>query len=107
MSLPTARSTVPPTIQALLAARLDQLDPAERVVLERGSIEGRVFHRGAVQALAPEDQQVMARLTTLVILIVGSLSSASFTAASIMAGLRALCNASSFMTSISFSSMSV
>ena len=39
---------VPPTIQALLAARLDQLDPAERGVLERGSIEGRVFHRGAV-----------------------------------------------------------
>ena len=27
---------VPPTIQALLAARLDQLDPAERAVLERG-----------------------------------------------------------------------
>ena len=31
---------VPPTIQALLAARLDQLDPAERSVLERGSVEG-------------------------------------------------------------------
>ena len=45
--------TVPPTIQALLAARLDQLDASERGVLERGSIEGRVFHRGAVQALAP------------------------------------------------------
>ena len=41
---------VPPTIQALLAARLDQLDPSERVVLERGSVEGRVFHRGAVEA---------------------------------------------------------
>ena len=58
--------TVPPTIQALLAARLDQLDAPERDVLERGSIEGRVFHRGAVQALAPEEQQVMARLTSLV-----------------------------------------
>ena len=43
---------VPPTIQALLAARLDQLDPAERSVLERGSVEGRTFHRGAVVALA-------------------------------------------------------
>ena len=42
---------VPPTIQALLAARLDQLDPAERQVLERGSVEGRVFHRSAVEAL--------------------------------------------------------
>ncbi len=39
---------VPPTIQALLAARLDQLDPSERHVLERGAIEGRVF--GAVGA---------------------------------------------------------
>jgi class 3 adenylate cyclase/predicted ATPase len=57
---------VPPTIHALLAARLDQLDPAERGVLERGAVEGRVFHRGAVQALAPEETQVMARLTALV-----------------------------------------
>jgi class 3 adenylate cyclase/tetratricopeptide (TPR) repeat protein len=57
---------VPPTIQALLAARLDQLDTPERDVLERGSIEGRVFHRGAVQALAPGEPQVMARLTSLV-----------------------------------------
>jgi class 3 adenylate cyclase/tetratricopeptide (TPR) repeat protein len=57
---------VPPTIQALLAARLDQLEPSERAVLERGSVEGRVFHRGAVQALAPEESQVTARLTSLV-----------------------------------------
>jgi class 3 adenylate cyclase/tetratricopeptide (TPR) repeat protein len=58
--------TVPGTIQALLAARLDQLEPAERGVLERGSVEGRVFHRGAVQALAPEETQVESRLTGLV-----------------------------------------
>ncbi len=45
---------VPPTIQALLAARLDQLDPAERAVLERGSVEGRVFHRGAVAGARDE-----------------------------------------------------
>jgi len=57
---------VPPTIQALLASRLDQLDTAERGVLERGSVEGQVFHRGAVVALAPEDQQVDGRLMTLV-----------------------------------------
>ena len=58
--------TVPPTIQALLSARLDQLDPAERGVLECGAVEGRVFHRGAVQALAPEEQHATARLTALV-----------------------------------------
>ena len=57
---------VPPTIQALLAARLDQLDASERGVLERGAVEGRIFHRGAVQALAPEELQLMARLTSLV-----------------------------------------
>jgi tetratricopeptide (TPR) repeat protein len=56
---------VPPTIQALLAARLDQLDPAERGVLEAGSVEGRVFHRGAVQALAPAEN-VPTQLTALV-----------------------------------------
>src|SRR5207245_10660803 len=58
--------TVPPTIQALLAARLDQLEPAERGVLERGSVEGRVFHRGAVEALAPEEADIERRLTGLV-----------------------------------------
>jgi class 3 adenylate cyclase/tetratricopeptide (TPR) repeat protein len=57
---------VPSTIQALLAARLDQLEAAERSVLECGAIEGRVFHRGAVQALAPKEPQVQDRLTSLV-----------------------------------------
>jgi class 3 adenylate cyclase/tetratricopeptide (TPR) repeat protein len=56
---------VPATIQALLAARLDQLDPSERGVLEAGSVEGRLFHRGAVQALAPAEN-VPTRLTSLV-----------------------------------------
>jgi class 3 adenylate cyclase/tetratricopeptide (TPR) repeat protein len=58
--------SVPGTIQALLAARLDQLEPAERGVLERGAVEGRVFHRGAVQALAPEESQMETRLNGLV-----------------------------------------
>jgi class 3 adenylate cyclase/tetratricopeptide (TPR) repeat protein len=57
---------VPPTLRALLGARLDQLDPAERSVLERGAIEGEIFHRGAVQALAPDDTQVTPRLAALV-----------------------------------------
>ena len=57
---------VPPTLRALLAARLDQLDPAERAVLEWGAIEGEVFHRGAVQALAPADTEVTPRLVALV-----------------------------------------
>ena len=45
---------VPPTIQALLAARLERLDGPERSVIERGAVEGKVFHRGAVRELAPQ-----------------------------------------------------
>jgi class 3 adenylate cyclase/tetratricopeptide (TPR) repeat protein len=56
---------VPPTLRALLAARLDQLDPPERAVLEWGSVEGELFHRGAVQALAPEETQITPRLAVL------------------------------------------
>jgi class 3 adenylate cyclase/tetratricopeptide (TPR) repeat protein len=49
-----AEIAVPPSIQALLSARLDRLEGAEREVLERASVEGKVFHRGAVLELAPE-----------------------------------------------------
>ena len=56
---------VPPTLKSLLAARLDQLDEGERRVLERAAVEGEVFHRGAVQALAPEETQVTPRLAAL------------------------------------------
>jgi len=55
---------VPPTLKALLAARLDQLDPSERSVLERGAVEGEIFHRGAVQALT-QGGQVTPRLAAL------------------------------------------
>jgi class 3 adenylate cyclase/tetratricopeptide (TPR) repeat protein len=43
---------VPSTVHALLQARLDLLDGDERSVIERGAIEGQVFHRGAVLELA-------------------------------------------------------
>jgi class 3 adenylate cyclase/tetratricopeptide (TPR) repeat protein len=56
---------VPPTLRALLSARLDQLDPGERRVLECGAIEGEVFHRGGVQALAPDESHVTPRLAAL------------------------------------------
>jgi class 3 adenylate cyclase/tetratricopeptide (TPR) repeat protein len=61
-----AEVEVPPTIHALLAARLDQLDPAERSVLEHGSVEGRTFHKGAVAALADDHSSVDQRLVALV-----------------------------------------
>ena len=43
--------SVPPTIQALLAARLDRLTTGERAVVESASVIGKVFWRGAVAAL--------------------------------------------------------
>ena len=43
----------PPTIQALLAARIDGLPSPERAVLDRAAIEGGTFHRGAVERLLP------------------------------------------------------
>jgi class 3 adenylate cyclase/tetratricopeptide (TPR) repeat protein len=59
---------VPPTLQALLASRIDRLAEPERAVVERGSVEGRLFHRGAVSALLsePERVDVGAHLLTLV-----------------------------------------
>src|SRR5262245_57813328 len=63
-----SRVRVPPTIQVLLASRLDQLSAAERRVLERGAVEGNVFHRGAMEELAPPEEQdgVAQCLTALV-----------------------------------------
>ena len=46
---------VPASISALLAARLEQLTPAERAVAERASVVGRVFEAAAVSELADED----------------------------------------------------
>jgi class 3 adenylate cyclase/tetratricopeptide (TPR) repeat protein len=48
---------VPESIQVLLASRLDQLDGGERRAIERGAVEGSVFHRGAVEALADDELQ--------------------------------------------------
>ena len=41
----------PPTIQALLAARLDRLGPGERVVLSRAAVVGRDFSLTELEAL--------------------------------------------------------
>ena len=59
---------VPPTIHALLQARIDSLEGDVRVVMERGSVEGEVFHRGAVAELAPDlvRSDVGSHLATLV-----------------------------------------
>ncbi len=50
-----AAETVPPTIQAVLSARIDRLPANQRAVIERGSVEGGTFHRGSLAALLPEE----------------------------------------------------
>ena len=51
-----ALESVPPTVEALLASRLDRIDPAERALLERASVAGREFTRGAIVHLTPPDE---------------------------------------------------
>ena len=65
MTSGSAEVEVPPTLRALLAARLDQLDSPERRVLECAAVEGEVFHRGAIGALAPDEPQVTRQLVAL------------------------------------------
>src|SRR5438876_3862709 len=57
---------MPPTIQALLAARIERLRPEERTVLERAAVVGRQFSRAAVAHLLPgEVGNLDARLESL------------------------------------------
>ncbi|MFG1926323.1 AAA family ATPase [Cryptosporangium sp. NPDC048952] len=51
------RLAVPPSVGALLAARLDGLPKGERGVLERASVIGDVFYRNGVVALTPPEQR--------------------------------------------------
>ncbi|MET0561645.1 MAG: AAA family ATPase, partial [Gaiellaceae bacterium] len=59
------RISPPPTIHALLAARLDRLAPEDRAVLERAAVIGKLFSREALVGLGAEDE-LDARLATLV-----------------------------------------
>ena len=45
---------IPQEISAFLAARLERLPEGERTLLVRGSVEGAVFHYGALRELSPE-----------------------------------------------------
>jgi predicted ATPase/class 3 adenylate cyclase len=46
---------VPPSVAALLAARLERLTEEERRVIESASVVGKVFYSGAVRDLIPDD----------------------------------------------------
>jgi tetratricopeptide (TPR) repeat protein len=45
---------IPDTVQALIAARIDGLDAAEKQLLQSAALVGRVFWRGALESLAPD-----------------------------------------------------
>jgi class 3 adenylate cyclase/tetratricopeptide (TPR) repeat protein len=59
---------VPATVQAVLAARLDRLEPGELGVVQRAAVMGQVFWWGAVAHLTPEEEvdDVAAHLQALV-----------------------------------------
>jgi class 3 adenylate cyclase/tetratricopeptide (TPR) repeat protein len=57
-----SRIAIPPTIHALLAARLDRLEREERAVIEQASVVGRVFSWDAVSELSTA--QIRPRLST-------------------------------------------
>jgi class 3 adenylate cyclase/predicted ATPase len=52
-----APESLPPSIQAVLAARIEGLEPGQRAVLERAAVVGRSFHRGTVAELLPEPER--------------------------------------------------
>ena len=55
-SNPTIRAAgIPPTVQAMIAARIDRLPRAEKAVLRRAAVAGRVFWSGAVEAMTDDD----------------------------------------------------
>jgi len=57
---------MPPTIHALLAARIERLRPPERTVLERAAVVGRQFSRAALAQLVPREiSDLDARLEAL------------------------------------------
>jgi class 3 adenylate cyclase/tetratricopeptide (TPR) repeat protein len=58
---------VPPTIQALLAARLDRLGAEEREVLERSSVIGRRFWAGAVAELCAGPRPALGETLALLV----------------------------------------
>lgn len=45
---------IPDTLQALIAARIDGLPPAEKALLHRAAVIGRIFWHGAIEHVAPD-----------------------------------------------------
>jgi DNA-binding SARP family transcriptional activator len=61
-------AALPSSIQAVLAARIERLEPGQRSVLELASVQGRSFYVGAVSELLgePDRADIATRLVSLV-----------------------------------------
>ncbi len=52
-----AETEMPPTVEALISARIDRLPAPERPILERGAVIGKIFYWGAVGELSPDTER--------------------------------------------------
>jgi class 3 adenylate cyclase/tetratricopeptide (TPR) repeat protein len=57
-------AALPDTVQGVLAARLDALEPFERRVVQQASVVGRTFWEGALAPLAEEEGRDLGRVLT-------------------------------------------
>ena len=58
---------IPDTLQALIAARIDRLPAADRLLLQRAAAMGRIFMGGALKALSPDVDNVDGALDDLLL----------------------------------------
>jgi class 3 adenylate cyclase/tetratricopeptide (TPR) repeat protein len=58
---------IPDTLQALIAARIDRLPSQQRRLLQRASVMGRLFMRGAIAHLSPDVDDVGGTLDGLLL----------------------------------------
>ncbi len=60
-------SRIPDTLQALIAARIDRLQPDEKLLLQRAAVIGRTFWANSVAELLPDEIDVPALLDDLLL----------------------------------------
>ena len=60
-------SRIPDTLQALIAARIDRLQPDEKLLLQRAAVIGRTFWANSVADLLPDELDVAALLNDLLL----------------------------------------
>jgi len=62
------KTAVPPSIEALIAERLEHLPPDARALIQRAAIVGRTFYHGAIITLSPAAEQPSVETNLLVLI---------------------------------------